>query len=197
MTSYYPQVEPTQKWSDMSQQEQRSAKDRFGSRSAYQERKQAATSLPGVMPPRENPGFAPPSFGGGGNQPIFPPSFGGGGDKPTFGGGRAMPKGPKNGPTPYTGPAPDSGGVFGGRIGQKPGTAGTADFKDSDGDGVDDRNQRKAGGRNVVKRQQERQQKRDARETKGSSRQAAKAENFKENYKGKVKKAMRKKKNRR
>ena len=41
--SFYSQEEPTQKWSEMSQQQQRNAKERYGSRSAYQDRKQAAT----------------------------------------------------------------------------------------------------------------------------------------------------------
>ena len=45
---------------------------------------------------------------------------------------------------------------FGGSIGQPEGTVRTADFRDSDGDGTDDRDQRRPGGRNIVEKRRRR-----------------------------------------
>ena len=41
---------------------------------------------------------------------------------------------------------------YGESIGQPEGTMRTSDFRDSDGDGIDDRDQRRPGGRNIVEK---------------------------------------------
>ena len=47
---------------------------------------------------------------------------------------------------------------FGGSIGQPEGTVRTADFRDSDGDGIDDRDQRRPGGININEKRRNRSQ---------------------------------------
>ena len=49
---------------------------------------------------------------------------------------------------------------YGGSIGQPEGTMRTADFRDSDGDGIDDRDQRRPGGININEKRRNRQARR-------------------------------------
>ena len=75
----------------------------------------------------------PPMFGGGRPRPPMR----GGGRPPMFGGGRPRPP-MRGGGRPQK---PERTPGYGGRIGAPPGSIFTMDFKDRDGDGVDDRHQ--------------------------------------------------------
>jgi len=108
---------------------------------------------------------------------------------------------------------------YGGRIGSKPGTMHTMDFKDGDGDGVDDRNQRRAGGKDIVARRREKsllrrkaekaekgatrirgereQAQKKIKRTKRSEKQVKKAQALSEKYKTGIKKQMRRRRKQR
>jgi len=92
--------------------------------------------------------------------------------------------------------------IYGGRIGQKPGTMNTGEFRDSDGDGTDDRNQRKAGGKNIVARRQDKSlyDRKAEKAEKGTTRtpddrKKRKAVQLRETYKGAIKQKLKNRKN--
>ena len=92
--------------------------------------------------------------------------------------------------------------VYGGRIGQKPGTINTGEFRDSDGDGTDDRNQREAGGKNIVARRQDKSlyDRKAEKAEKGTTRtpddrKKRKAVQLRETYKGAIKQKLKNRKN--